>query len=302
MKRVLIPALLISSLAISCAKYSTSDNSNLTNVYTQTASSSETNQANTGAKTEETPLPIFTDANEAVAVADKLFDQSDNEKAIEAYRQAVKLNPDFAEAYFKLGMAYSQLEIEQRNAGVLTEEEPTPTPTKKGKKDIQPKLSDADKAFESAVKAYKKILDKDPKDDAAHFNLGRAYNKLNEDTDAQKALREAVKLKPDDGLYQTELGAILIKLAHYDEAVVALKKAVEIDAENLQAQDLLEKAQAGKKRIDFGVKQKLQSAPPQTTSEQGKTLRETAKPPRESAKTPENPKPKEEPTPEKEEY
>lgn len=290
MKRVLIPALLISTLAISCAKYSASDNSNLTNANLQAVSNVETNQANTSAKIEETPLQVFTDANEALAAGDKLFDASDNEKAIEAYRQAVKLNPDFAEAYFKLGMAYSQLEIEQKSAGVLTEEA-EPTPAKKGKKDAPLRLSDADKAFENAVKAYKKILDQNPKDDTAHFNLGRAYNKLNEDTDAQKALREAVKLKPDDGQYQTELGAILIKLAHYDEAVVALKKAVEIDAENLQAQELLEKAQAGKKRIDFGVKQKLQSATPQTP-EQGKTPRETAKPV-------ESPKPKEEPTPEK---
>jgi hypothetical protein len=32
-------------------------------------------------------------------------------------------------------------------------------------------------------------------------------------------LAQAVKLKPEDGLYQTELGAILIKLAQYEEAV-----------------------------------------------------------------------------------
>jgi tetratricopeptide (TPR) repeat protein len=286
MKRVLIPAILFSTLAISCAKYSASDNSNLTNTNLQTASNSETNQANTSAEVEETPLPVFTDANEALAEGDKLFDKSDNVKAIEAYRQAVGLNPDFAEAYFKLGMAYSQLEIEQKNAGVWTEPETTPTP-KKGKKDV-PKLSDADKAFENAVKAYEKILDKNPKDDVAYFNLGRAHNKLDQDTEAQKALSQAVKLKPDDGQYQTEFGAILIKLAQYEEAVVALKKAVGIDAENLLAQDLLEKAVAGKKRINFGIKPKPPATP--QTQEQVKT--------REVAKPQERSKPKEAPTPE----
>lgn len=289
MKKVFILAVLFSVFNGGCSRYDSTGNANSVNANLQIAASIETNQANANAKIEETPLPVFTDANEALAAGDKLFDESDNEKAIEAYLQAIKLNPDFAEAYFKLGLAYSQLEIEQKNAGVLTEE-PEPTPTKKGKKET-PKLSDADKAFENAVKAYKKILDKNPKDDQAQFNLGRAYNKLNEDADAQKALKEAVKLKPDDGQYQTELGAILIKLAHYDEAVVALKKAVEIDEENLQAQELLEKAQAGKKRIDFGVKQQLkQQATPQP-QEQTKT-RETAKPLESS-------KPKEESTPEK---
>jgi tetratricopeptide (TPR) repeat protein len=277
MKKFFLPVILASILTVGCWTDNSSTTSNEAN--SVVVSNTETNQEIV-AKPDNTPLPVFTDANEALAVGDKLFDRSDNEKAIDAYQQAVKLNPDFAEAYFKLGMAYSQLEIEQRDAGVLTEEEPTPVKTKKGKKEAAPKLSDADKAFENAVKAYKKILDKDPKDDVAHFNLGRAHNKLNQDTDAQKALKEAVKLKPDDGLYQTEFGEILIKLAQYEEAVAALKKAVEIDSENLQAQDLLEKAQAGKKRINFGIKPKLEelAKQQQQQQEQQTKKRENAKP------------------------
>jgi tetratricopeptide (TPR) repeat protein len=293
MRKVLVPLALISSLAVGCARYSVSENVNSTNANLQIVSNSESNSANTNAKVESTPLPVFTDASEAVAVGDKLFDASDNEKAIQAYKQAVKLNPDFAEAYFKLGLAYSQLEIEQKNAGIATDEEQTNSPAKKGKKEVQPKLTDADKAFENAVKAYKKILEKNPKDDVAQFNLGRAYNKLNQDTDAQKALTQAVKLKPDDSEYQTELGAILIKLAKYDEALPALKKAVSIDADNLQAQDLLEKAQAGKKRIDFGINAKLQENPQQSPQQQERTKQ------RSTPKTNETPKPKEESTVEK---
>ena len=284
MKKVFILVVLVSILIVGCSKNVSSNDSNLANANVQIVSNTETNQEIT-AKPADTPLPVFTDANEALAEGDKLFDTSDNEKAIEAYRQAIKLNPDFADAHFKLGMAYSLLENEQKDQGVLTEDEPTPA--KKGKKDV-PKLSDSDKAFENAVKAYKKILAKNPKDDAAQFNLGRAYNKLNQDTDAQKALTQAVKLKPEDGQYQTELGAILIKLAQYQEAVAALKKAVAIDADNLQAQDLLEKAQAGRKRIDFGIKPKTQAAPQQ---EQAK--------PRGNPKPREAPKPKAEPSPEK---
>jgi cytochrome c-type biogenesis protein CcmH/NrfG len=108
------------------------------------------------------------------------------------------------------------------------------------------------------VKAYKKILAKNPKDDVAQYNLGRSYNKLNMDKEAEKALREAVKLKPDDSEYQTELGTILIKLAHYEEAVGVLKKALKLDENNSQAEELLEKAQAGQKRIDFGVNKIIQ--------------------------------------------
>jgi tetratricopeptide (TPR) repeat protein len=161
--------------------------------------------------------------------------------------RAVELNPDLADAYFQLGIAYSL--IETRDAAVV-EEQVTPTPTP-GEKKQRVATTNSEKAFEKAVAAYKKQIDANGKDDVAYFNLGRAYNKLNEDEDAAKALRQAVELKADDTEYQTELGAILIKLAQYREAISPLRKAIELDPENSRAIDLLEDAEAGRRRIDF---------------------------------------------------
>lgn len=227
----------------------------------QANSAQTTVNTNSNPQAQLTPLPEFTDADTAFAEGNKLFDANKIELAIEAYNQAVKLNPDFAEAYFKLGISYAliekQKEIESFNEE--TETTPTPTPINKGKKDAPTvRTKDSEKAFEKAVTAYKKILAKNPQDDVAHYNLGRAYNKLDEDEDSEKSLRQAVKLKPDDTVYQTELGAILIKLAKYDEAVRTLKKALELDAENSEAAELLEKAEAGQKRINLSVTQKSQ--------------------------------------------
>lgn len=235
------------------------NNSNQSNVAVTPAPTAEVSQENANVKPVETPLPEFTDADTAFAEGNKLFDANENEKAIEAYKQAVKLNPDFAEAYFKMGITYSLLEKEQE-ASENPDETPTPKPakSKKGKKDAPPPTK-ANKAFENAVKGYKKILAKNPKDDVSHYNLGRAYNKLNDDKEAEKSLRQAVKLNPEDSVYQTELGAILIKLAQYDEAVSALKKAIELDETNLQAEEMLEDAQAGKKRVDYGANKIVKS-------------------------------------------
>ena len=107
MKKVFI---ILSSAAfifglLNCANTPTANNSDLSNANSQVnaAPTAETNEiANVKAK--KTPLPVFTDANQAMAEGDKLFDASENEKAIEAFKQAVKLNPDLAEAYFKLGI------------------------------------------------------------------------------------------------------------------------------------------------------------------------------------------------------
>ena len=127
------------------------------------------------------------------------------------------------------------------------------TPEPKGKKPGE-KKTNSETAFEKAVDAYKKIITANDDDDDAHFNLGRAYNKLNEDEDAAKELKQAVKLKPDDTEYQTELGAIMIKLAKYDEAIGPLKKASSSTPTIRVRQDLLEDAEAGKKRVDFATK------------------------------------------------
>ncbi len=214
----------------------------------------ESTNVNATAQSQQQPQPPanpqeVTDANIALAEGTRLFEYGDTDRAIEMLNRAVELNPDLAEAYFKLGVAYAL--IEARDADIVENQvEPTPTP-EKGKE--EKKKIRSEEAFEKAVEAYKKHLEANPEDDLAYFNLGRAYNKLNEDKDAAKALKEAVKLKPDDTEYQTELGAILVKLAEYAEAIGPLKKATDLDPENTRAIELLEDAEAGKRRIDYAA-------------------------------------------------
>jgi len=287
--------LFLSSLAFfqfNCTKNAANDNSNQTNVAPSVSPTvtAQTNQANANVKPAETPLPTFTNADEALTEGKKLLDELETEKAIDVLTQAAKLNPDLAEAHFNLGIAFALVEKDEEEK-VITQVEttPTPKPSRKTKKNAPaPRTKNSEKAFENAVKAYKKILAKNPKDDVAHFNLGRAYNKLNEDEDALKAVKEAVKLKPDDYEYQTELGVILIKLAQYEESIVALKKALKIDPTNLQAEDLLEKAEAGRRRVDFGNKPKPLQAPqmPEPSRPRG-----NSKPKGNTAEPKEEPKP-----------
>jgi Flp pilus assembly protein TadD len=185
----------------------------------------------------------ITDADQALKTGNDLLENNETEKAIEAFSRATEINPDLAEAWFKLGIAYSLIEKQQALEAQTDVNAPGDEQTA-----VKP---NSEKAFKKAIEAYKKIVADNPEDDVAFFNMGRAYNKLNEDQDAAKALRQAVKLKPDDTEYQTELGAILIKLAQYHEAIPPLKKAIELDPENSRAASLLEDAEAGRNRIDY---------------------------------------------------
>lgn len=190
----------------------------------------------------------YTDVATALSEGRRFLDIGETEKAIDALNQAVKLDPDNADAYFYLGIAYALVEFSQQIA--LDGGGPTPEENSNDNSDGKVKPNSVI-AFERAVERYKKRIAANPDDHAAHYNLGRAYSKLNEDQEAAKALREAAKLNPDETEYHTELGTVLIDLAKYHEAVTALKKAIEVDPQNLHAEELLERAEAGQKRITF---------------------------------------------------
>lgn len=215
-------------------------------------SGAEPTAENANVAAEPTPLANaadYTDANLALADGVRVLENGETERAIEILNRAVEINPDLAEAYFRLGIAHSLIEFRDQMAAE-DRVEPTETPANSKEKPAKPQSV---LAFEKAVEAYKKLIDANAEDHNAYYNLGRSYNKLNEDEDAARALRQAVKLNPDDTEYQQELGAVLIKLAKYSEAVAALKKSVDIDPDNIEALELLEKAEAGQKRVSFTV-------------------------------------------------
>lgn len=235
MSRVLISLILSASviLSVSCsgAVNTTADNTAVAE------------PANTVSETNNAPGS----AAEMLAEGNRLFDAGETLPAIGMWVKAAELDPNLAEAHFKLGVAYSLVEAEDESVAANTVNASTQDSKQKKNSQI---------AFENAVTAYKRAIETNPDDDVAHYHLGLTYNKLNEDTSAARSLREAVKLKTDNTEYRTELGSILIKLAKYREAVPELRKALELDPNNIKAEELLERAEAGKKRIDFVPPQK----------------------------------------------
>ena len=172
------------------------------------------------------------------------LDDNRTEDAIYAFKQAIELDEGLADAHFQLGVALSLKETEEERL-VPDEDDFEDTGRKKAEKEKPSEV-----AFKNAIKAYKRRIAKDRKDHEAHFNMGRAYGKLYEDKDARKALEKAVKHNGEDAQYRTELGAVLIKLAQYPQAIKQLNKALELEEDNYRAEDLLAKAKAGKKRVD----------------------------------------------------
>jgi tetratricopeptide (TPR) repeat protein len=151
-------------------------------------------------------------------------DQDD--KAADAFEQAIKLDPNLAEAHFRLGLAYESL----------------------GKAD------EAEETYKKAIEKYQKYLEKNKDDPEAHYDLGQTYAGLHLYSEAVREYRQAIRLNDDDADMYYDLGTALSKLAQYDEATAAFSKSLEIDPENYRAQDALEEAREGVQRIRAGKK------------------------------------------------
>ncbi|HUS09076.1 MAG TPA: tetratricopeptide repeat protein [Pyrinomonadaceae bacterium] len=167
-----------------------------------------------------------TQARALVEEGKELYRTDQDEKAAETFEQAIKLDPDLAEAHFRLGLAYDSMGKEQ----------------------------EAEAAYKKAIDVYKKYVDENDNDAEAHYNMGQAYAGLHLYTEAVRKYRQATRLKDDDADMFYDLGAALTKLAQYDEAVAAFSKSLEIDPENYRAEDGLEEAREGVKRIRAGKK------------------------------------------------
>jgi tetratricopeptide (TPR) repeat protein len=149
-----------------------------------------------------------------------------DEKAAAAFQEAIKLDPNLAEAHFRLGLAQDALGNEK----------------------------EAEDSYKKAVEKYKKYLEENSKDAEGHYNLGQTYAGLHLFGEAVREYRQATHLNPDDADMYYDLGVALMRLAQYDEAAAAFSRSLEIDPENYRAQDALNEAREGVSRVRAGKK------------------------------------------------
>jgi Flp pilus assembly protein TadD len=89
-----------------------------------------------------------------------------------------------------------------------------------------------------AVTAYRKAIEVAPKDAAVYNNLA-VLLVLSDVYGAEKAVRTAVKLAPDNPTYHVNLGYILFRQQRFAEAETVLRRALERDPQNADAYNQL---------------------------------------------------------------
>ena len=122
------------------------------------------------------------DAHYALGLVYRDWGRADEE--IQAYKQAIKLKPDYVSAYERLGSRYLR-----------------------------------SRKYPEAIETYKQITTLKPGDANAPNNMGEAYYEMGLTSDAVEAFKQAIRLKPDFGKAYYNLGRAYMAMKNRDAAV-----------------------------------------------------------------------------------
>jgi tetratricopeptide (TPR) repeat protein len=122
------------------------------------------------------------------------------EAAADAFKRAVELEPEYAEAHNNLGLALSRLGREPE-----------------------------------AVEAFQKALTLDPRMGEAYNNLGFLYHTSAQFDRAAEMFGQAIENAADSSIAYTNLGNCLYKMKQPEKAVEAWRRAIELDPMNENA-------------------------------------------------------------------
>jgi tetratricopeptide (TPR) repeat protein len=155
-------------------------------------------------------------------------------EAIEAFKQAISIDPDDAMAHYNLGHAYGNLGMNKEGIEAC-----------KQAIRINPALSEAHYNLglayvksgmnKEGLEAFKQAISIDPDDAMAHSNLGVAYGNLGMNKEGIMSYKQAISIDPDYAKAHSNLGAAYGNLGMYKEAIVAFKQAISIDPDDAMA-------------------------------------------------------------------
>ncbi len=116
--------------------------------------------------------------------------------------------------------------------------------------------------YKAAAAEYQKALDKDPANNVAKFNLGNSLQKQNDVANALKQYDDILRTNKDASLQAKTLynkGLALARQNNLDDAIEAFKQALNIDPEDNDTRENLQKA-INEKRQKQQPKQKKQQS------------------------------------------
>jgi predicted O-linked N-acetylglucosamine transferase (SPINDLY family) len=166
-------------------------------------------------------------AAETFSLAVQLQQSGRLPEAVAAYRQALALKPDFAEAHINLGSILSDLgQLEEALAafGAALALKPDFAEAIYNVGAVLTRMG----RLEEAVAALRRVLQLRPGDAAAANCLGAALTQLDQPDQALDAYWEALKTQPENAAFYSNAGITLNYLGRQEQAVGAMRRAIQL--------------------------------------------------------------------------
>jgi tetratricopeptide (TPR) repeat protein len=109
--------------------------------------------------------------------------------------------------------------------------------------------------YDQAVNVYLEVTRIDSTHAGAHLNLGSVYADMGDPQKAEKELKAALKLAPDDAMVYTNLGTTYYSRQRYNDAVDMYKMALALDQDCMEAHFNLAVAFADAQVFDEAIRE-----------------------------------------------
>ena len=185
------------------------------------------------------PLPSINrfqnqEALEFFQLGEYHFQSNHFAEAIVAYQKAIEYDPEFADAYYKLGISLGK--SGRSEDGVLALEKAI---------QLNPQNASAYNAlgaiygmlekYDLAIEFFKKAVGIDSQLSLAYNNLGILYGKIGEHQKAIEALKQAIQIDPLSAESQGALGVAYAMAGQPQNAVKQLEEAIRLDPSYVKA-------------------------------------------------------------------
>ena len=156
------------------------------------------------------------------------LESGDYKKALEAYKEAIRINPEYAPAHSNKGNAHYALReykyaLDAFNAAIRIDSEHIDAYYNKGI--MLSELND----HEEAVKAYKEVTSRNPRHANAYFKMGNELFELEHYEEAADAYEKVLDIDPGHALARNNMDVVLSTL------IRELKQHTSLNSEDARA-------------------------------------------------------------------
>jgi tetratricopeptide (TPR) repeat protein len=177
------------------------------------------------------------DAEAYYNLGNALYDQGQYAAAEAAYRQAIALTPDDAEAYYNLGNAlYDQGEDAAAEAAYRQAITLKTVYDTEANYNLGGVLHNQGK-YAAAEAAYRQAIAVKTADAEAYNNLGGALGRQGEPVEAEAAYRQVIAVKADCAAAHCNLGLVLQRQGRFTESLAAYRRGHELGSKRSGRRD-----------------------------------------------------------------